>query len=165
MWRHPPCPSSDVERCASAGVGGWQWQFGVVENAYDYTWLSLCLCAVILSHLSPWRVISKLCFRGSPKPLIVLTSGLCFSSDLEGFSKNGHLLSLLSPPPARVYNLFYPLILSASIWVFIWRALSLTPFCLSRIFLPPRALLCVSWIFSGATFWVSWGMSGQVRRW
>lgn len=72
----------------------------------------------VLLHLSLSRV-SKLGWGGSPKQLVVLTSGLCFSSDLEGFPKNGHLLSLLSPCPARVYNPFYPLILSTSIWVFI----------------------------------------------
>lgn len=139
-----------MERWASAGVGGWQWRFGVMEKCLSL-YLAFSLPVPYLLHLSPWRV-SKWGCGGSPKQLIVQTFGLCFSSNLQGFPKNGHLLSPLSPPPAKVYNPFYPFILFTSLWVFIWRDLSLTPFCLSRILLPPRAADS-SFVFPGYFFW------------
>lgn len=62
MGTNPPRPVpslmwKDVERNVWGGV--WQRQFGVMENAYFYTWLSLCLCPIILLHLSPEGLASE----------------------------------------------------------------------------------------------------------
>lgn len=163
--QNPPLPSliwKDV-LVQKSGAGSIIWGDG------RFLLGSLSACAVCFSSLEPVpeRFVEEVLS-------IVLTFVLCFSSNLEGFPENGSVLSLLPPPPVRVYNPFYPLILSTSAGlcsIFICRDFSLMPSCLSLdplSFQSHRFLLCVSWILFWDPFFFflnELGYVWKVREW
>lgn len=154
MGTNPPRPVpslmwKDVERNVCGGV--WQRQFGVMENAYFYTWLSPCLSPIILLHLSSEglasQAVEEVLSRLSPNFWAL------FYFRPRGLSKEWApffclLLTFLSPPPARVYNLFYHLILSTSVWGLPLKSAIFDAILLSRILFPPRATHS-SFVFPG----------------